>query len=519
MKKFFLQMKMTTHKLNVKWGKELFNDVEVNLSDPPLVFKAQLFALSGVQPERQKIMVKGQIIGDTDWSNVAANIKDGITLMMMGSSSQIPQAPVKATQFMEDLSESQLAAALDMPVGLKNLGNTCYLNAVVQTLKAVPELNTGLSRFKNSSNDMLGSLTLALKNTYEYMEKYKQSDYPPIILVQLVRTVFPQFNTTGERGEPQQQDANEFLTELLRVLQQKLPRLESTAGTVAASSASAGRSSLIDQYFSGEFSTAMKCDEAPEEPVSKNHESFLQLSCFISQDVKYLHTGLKARLEEKITKMSSSLGRDAVFTKTSHISRLPAYLNIQLVRFFYKEKEKVSAKILKDIKFQMIMDVFDLCTSELQQKLIPIRECFRKQEDEANELRKARKKAEETAGPDQKKQAQEAKKEAIDYAPYSFEDDPGSNNSGYYELISVLTHKGRSSNSGHYVCWSKEEKTGQWHMYDDDVVTPVSEEDILKLSGGGDWHTSYVLLYGPRRLERKYLNQPATTTPAAPTTQ
>lgn len=37
--------------------------------------------------------------------------------------------------------------------------------------------------------------------------------------------------------------------------------------------------------------------------------------------------------------------------------------------------------------------------------------------------------------------------------------------------------------------------------FDDDVVTPVSTEDILRLSGGGDWHCAYVLLYGPRILE------------------
>ena len=30
----------------------------------------------------------------------------------------------------------------------------------------------------------------------------------------------------------------------------------------------------------------------------------------------------------------------------------------------------------------------------------------------------------------------------------------------------------------------------------------VTEEQILKLSGGGDWHVAYILLYGPRRLEK-----------------
>lgn len=45
--------------MNVKWGKEKFEEVELNTEEPPMVFKAQLFALTGVQPDRQKVMVKG----------------------------------------------------------------------------------------------------------------------------------------------------------------------------------------------------------------------------------------------------------------------------------------------------------------------------------------------------------------------------------------------------------------------------------------------------------------------------
>ena len=42
-----------------------------------------------------------------------------------------------------------------------------------------------------------------------------------------------------------------------------------------------------------------------------------------------------------------------------------------------------------------------------------------------------------------------------------------------------------------------------WLKCDDDNVTPVTSEEVLKLSGGGDWHIAYVLLYGPRRLEKR----------------
>lgn len=41
----------------------------------------------------------------------------------------------------------------------------------------------------------------------------------------------------------------------------------------------------------------------------------------------------------------------------------------------------------------------------------------------------------------------------------------------------------------------------EWVKFDDDKVSVVTPEDILKLSGGGDWHIAYVLIYGPRRLE------------------
>ncbi|KAK2859953.1 hypothetical protein Q7C36_004119 [Tachysurus vachellii] len=39
-----------------------------------------------------------------------------------------------------------------------------------------------------------------------------------------------------------------------------------------------------------------------------------------------------------------------------------------------------------------------------------------------------------------------------------YEADPGSNNSGYYDLQAVPTHQGRPSSSGHYVGWVKKKE-------------------------------------------------------------
>lgn len=53
-------------------------------------------------------------------------------------------------------------------------------------------------------------------------------------------------------------------------------------------------SSFIEQHFGGAFDVEMKCAEAPDEAPKKTTENFLQLSCFISQEVKYMHSGLKS---------------------------------------------------------------------------------------------------------------------------------------------------------------------------------------------------------------------------------
>ncbi|CAF4388276.1 unnamed protein product, partial [Adineta steineri] len=118
-----------------------------------------------------------------------------------------------------------------------------------------------------------------------------------------------------------------------------------------------------------------------------------------------------------------------------------------------------------------------------------IREKIKKAEDAKLDRERAKKLGETVVEP-----------KNLSKLPTSFPDDAGSNNSGFYQLNAVLTHKGRSSSSGHYVAWVRRNQT-EWLMFDDENVTPVTEEDVLKLSGGGDWHTAYLLIYGPRTIE------------------
>lgn len=97
--------------MKVKWGKEVYTDVEVNTEEPPLVFKAQLFALTGVNPVRQKVMMKGGVLKDDSWGNI--QIVEGQTILMMGSKDEdVPVEPTVKPMFVEDMTETQLATVV-----------------------------------------------------------------------------------------------------------------------------------------------------------------------------------------------------------------------------------------------------------------------------------------------------------------------------------------------------------------------------------------------------------------------
>ena len=210
-------------KVSVKWGKELYKDVDVDTSQPPIAFKSQLFSLSGVPPDRQKVLIKGAQLKDDDWGKQAP--KDGMTIMMMGSADAVSvEAPTNAPTFLEDLPEAEQEAAENRGYGsgLANVGNTCYMNSTLQCLYSVEGLREALKDYRPGGVDASAAkLVKATKELFADLERGGPA-FPPFAFLLSLRDLFPQFAQQTNEGIYMQQDAEECYTNVLQTLKEQL---------------------------------------------------------------------------------------------------------------------------------------------------------------------------------------------------------------------------------------------------------------------------------------------------------
>jgi ubiquitin carboxyl-terminal hydrolase 14 len=308
--------------------------------------------------------------------------------------------------------------------------------------------------------------------------------------------IFPQF-AEMDKGSFKQQDADECFQGILTTLEPALP---------------AQGGSLIDKLFGFHVRYTWKNTQTTEEPETYTDELLRRLPCIIdnqSHPINQLFEGIKVGLEGEVEKYSPTLESNAVYTKIGKLATLPDYLIVQNIRFIWKDLDTTTrnqaqkAKILRAVTFPKVLDMSDFCVPELQEDFKKIREKIKtsdeqkikKNEEEFEAYKKSLEKTElDTAKITKQFRESKREQEIKDHDSDLWHDLAKGTPTGNYELIGVITHKGRGADSGHYVGWTHY-KGDEWYRYDDDDVTKVKIEDVLALRGGGDWHMAYYLIY------------------------
>ncbi|AFZ81609.1 ubiquitin family protein [Theileria equi strain WA] len=490
--------------VNVKWMSKQYNDIKLSLDEPLQTFKAQLWSLTGVPPERQKIMHKGIIPDNVALSTL--NLKNGSKLMLIGSADAPPECN-EQIKFFEDMSSQEKAQLLNenkcarLPSGIVNLGNTCYFNSIIQFLVPVTEFWDGISK-SNTQDSRPSNPSLLARSLLDMKNRLPNTLDPfvPLLQIPILRKINPLFSRKDEKtGVYLQQDAEECLNCILSSINKISDEnvSDKTFGFSTMVSFEPVQSSVNPEDNN-------KSDLAP--PQSSNLCTFehnLALTCYMGTQLKpvgAIMEGINLSLNEELLKFSEESGMDILHRKVSRMSTLPKYLIVHIVRFEWKQKSQVShtdavkAKICRRVNFERSLDVTNICTEDLQKKLRAANAIALDSDD---------------SGKDQ------------DSAITNFDGyelSSGKYATGRYELISVVTHQGRTTDAGHYICWTKDtrEKTPDsndspvssgfkakkskkmndiWLKFDDDKVSEQDWDSFDLCGGRSDFHIAVLLLY------------------------
>ncbi|XP_060709638.1 ubiquitin carboxyl-terminal hydrolase 3 isoform X1 [Hemiscyllium ocellatum] len=353
--------------------------------------------------------------------------------------------------------------------GLRNLGNTCFMNAILQSLsniqqfccyfKELPavELRSGKTAGRRtyhtrSQGDNSVSLVEEFRKTLCALWQGSQTAFCPESLFYVIWKIMPNF-----RGY-QQQDAHEFMRYLLDHLHLELQRsyngmttsfISPDSSSISSSSKCCvnGVSTIVTNIFGGILQNEVNCLICGTE--SRKFDPFLDLSLDIpsqfrnkrskNQDngpVCTLRDCLRSftdleELDETELYMCHKCKKRQKSTKKFWIQKLPKVLCLHLKRFHWTAY--LRNKIDTYVEF-------------------PLR--------------------------------------GLDMKCFLLEPENSGPESCLYDLAAVVVHHGSGVGSGHYTAYATHE--GRWFHFNDSTVTLTEEETVMKAK-------AYILFYVERQ--------------------
>ena len=338
--------------------------------------------------------------------------------------------------------------------GLKNFGNSCYSNVIIQILTSIPEfINALYKRYTvvENENDLLIDYPI-LSRIIEIMSNYKSKNTS--LASNYLKEIVYKFDSSGS-----QNDAHEFLVFLLDRLNIELLNIENKYKIINDTN---DLNNISKDNIKVDEKKISNDDEGEWEEVKKGGKTMKQTNSIKNFKTSILGEVFQGILKQDIIQKGNSTSNCQIEPFFSlHLDNEEPTIEKMFEKFFKK-------KTIEDSGDKYIQSFLEKCPNIF---IVNAKGFFY---DKKNQT------------------VIKIKKELIFGAKLIINKDYVSpylrNKNIEYELIGIVVHKGNLATEGHYICYCKDNKDKTWFYLDDNKVIKVSEDLLHKLR-------PYILFY------------------------
>ncbi|NXT70739.1 UBP28 hydrolase, partial [Chaetops frenatus] len=261
----------------------------------------------------------------------------------------------------ENPKQSDWRRVGDWPVGMKNIGNTCWFSAVIQSLFQLPEFRRLVLGYSLPQNVLESCRSHTGKRNIAFMQELQclfalmlgtwSKFVDPSAALELLRDVF-------RSAEQPQQDVSEFTHKLLDWLEDAFQL------TVNVTSPGDKSKNPMVQLFYGTFRTEGVHEGNSFSKIETFGQYPLQVNGYQNLNECLEGAMVEGEMDEATTSQSVKYGQERWFTK------LPPVLTFELSRFEFNQSLGQPEKIHTKLEFPqtMYMDRYLYCNKDLIRK-------------------------------------------------------------------------------------------------------------------------------------------------------
>jgi len=374
----------------------------------------------------------------------------------------------------------------DEPCPLKNLGNTCYMNSIVQAIFSFSYLMMDLSNSLEKIEDVFERehllMTKALLSLYKNYcsQRSPSTDRTSIVAHDFMDNSLTSLkNCVGVKSaqfkSSIQQDAAEFFELMINEIEEEFDSLKEIPKEL----------NPIKRNFQIDLDSKLKCLKCSSTinlPKMKVNALYLTITSDVTSLQQSIYNYFKEEKYEHKCEEASCGGNEKLRTMT--VSKIPRILFLQLGRY-----SKGGEKKLEIVEVPFFVDI--PVSKYLNPSASPGTGSVKKlneHEDQISLLRKLRDVSNQQTFYQQLSQESGFKmiSKSIDSMISSSspikEEECKLSSCASYQLFAVVCHIGNSLTGGHYITYIFNENKGDWYECDDTLITKSCLDKVQECS-------------------------------------